>query len=336
MYLRLHLSVFLFVPILQRPVDHHSSMQVNSKTSRRVNRRGVIGNMRMGNDFWSHSYFSRKKWRDFQKLQQKMKLDKKKRVKGQRRVKAKKRWTEGKCLADSKGRQEKMRTRIHLMIRKDAEVDIRKRHQVRKGRNSWKRRNRLERMKIQPYEMKSAIRKKQLKRRRQIRTVGITKYKAAQRNKFAKKMGNDKTGVRDEVWNKTLGCKNARMKKVGKRQDGNKLAMNRKVRRKNKKMKRARKKKVRSKKARNKKARANKKRTKKARTKKATNRKATNRKVRIQKARDKKARIKISQRRFSRKMNETVKTSRCGNVDIPWSRKRRNGRFTLKKFNHVL
>ena len=106
MYLRLHLSVFLFVPILQRPVDHHSSMQVNSKTSRRVNRRGVIGNMRMGNDFWSHSYFSRKKWRDFQKMQQKMKLDKKKRVKGQRRVKPKKRWTEGKCLADSKGRQE--------------------------------------------------------------------------------------------------------------------------------------------------------------------------------------------------------------------------------------
>ena len=76
--------------------------------------------------------------------------------------------------------------------------------------------------------------------------------------------------------------------------------------------------------------------TKKATNRKATNRKATNRKVRIQKARDKKARIKISQRRFARQMNETVKTSRCGNVDIPWSRSRRNGRSTLQKFNHVL
>ena len=117
-------------------------------------------------------------------MQQKMELDKKKRVKSQlRSLKPKKRWTQGRCLADSKGRQEKKRTRIHLVIRKDAKVDNRKRNQVRKGRNTRKRENRLERMKIQPHEMKSAIRKEQLTRRRQIRNAGITKSKAPQRNK---------------------------------------------------------------------------------------------------------------------------------------------------------
>ena len=301
MYLPLQLSVSLFVPIFQRPVIHHTPMVT---TSRRGNKE-VVWKMNDSNAFSSKGYFSRRRQRDFRKVQQQMKFDERKRARSRRSLKLERRWFQERHIAHRKGRQEKKKNRKYVAKGKYAKIDFWNKKQLWKGKHKRKRKTSSKIMKIQSDEFKSRkakriVRKKQLKRRRQINNMRIVKLKVPQRNKCTKKMRNKRP-------NNRLRCKKTRMKRMGKINAGNKLAMNRNVRMKQAKMKKVM--------------------DKEARIKKARSKTATNRKVRMQRAMDKKARIKKAQRRrFARQMNKTVETPRCGNADIPQSRSMRNGR----------
>ena len=69
MHLQLGLSVCLFLPVFQRPAVWNRNApintNVNSKTSGRNDKRGVIESQRTGTELWSGQRFSKRKMKKF-------------------------------------------------------------------------------------------------------------------------------------------------------------------------------------------------------------------------------------------------------------------------------
>ena len=136
MHLQLGLSVCLFVPVFQRPAPRNRNApintNVNSKTSGRNDKRGVIESQRTGTELWSGQRFSKRKMKKFRigrpkmrfgnrnkskrnrpthmkKARDNTKRNNKAKMKKARNEKARKRNARNKKLKDEKARLKKLK-----------------------------------------------------------------------------------------------------------------------------------------------------------------------------------------------------------------------------------
>ena len=131
MHLQLGLSVCLFVPVFQRPAPRNRNApintNVNSKTSEKIDKRGVIESQKIGTELWSGQRFSKRKMKKFRIGRPKMRFGNRNKSKRNRQThmkkardntkrnnkakmkKARKRNARNKKLRDEKARLKKLR-----------------------------------------------------------------------------------------------------------------------------------------------------------------------------------------------------------------------------------
>ena len=131
MHLQLGLSVCLFVPVFQRPAAWNRNApintNVNSKTSGRNDKRGMIRSQKTGTELWSGKRFSKRKMKKFRIGRPKMRFGNRNKSKRNRQThmkkardntkrnnkakmkKARKRNARNKKLRDEKARLKKLR-----------------------------------------------------------------------------------------------------------------------------------------------------------------------------------------------------------------------------------
>ena len=94
MHLQLGLSVCLFVPVFQRPAAWNRNApintNVNSKTSGRNDKRGLIESQRTGTELWSGQRFSKRKMKKFRIGRPKMRFGNRNKSKRNRQTRMKK------------------------------------------------------------------------------------------------------------------------------------------------------------------------------------------------------------------------------------------------------